>query len=217
MGKLIDLTGQRFGRLTVIKRADNTAHGEACWVCQCDCGNTVVVIGVHLRSHHTKSCGCLQKQISSDILAKVNVKCDGRSKTRLYRIWVSMIKRCQYSKQDSFERYGGRGITVCQEWQDFDTFAFWARASGYGEKLSIDRIDVNGNYCPENCRWATAKEQQRNTRYNRNIEYDGRMQSVSAWAEELGINVVTLFGRLYRGWPVERALTEPVHAEKNNR
>lgn len=213
MSKLIDLTGKQFGRLTVVSRAENDKRGNARWLCRCDCGNYSVVMGKHLRCGHTESCGCSHQEVAQKNLTILNAKTDGRSKTRLYRIWVGMLRRCTYEKQDSFPNYGARGIVVCPEWSKFEAFAAWAFESGYQDSLSIDRIDVNGGYYPSNCKWSTAKEQQRNTRYNRNIGFQGKIQSLSAWAEELEINVRTLWGRLNRGWSIERALTEPIHTE----
>lgn len=214
MGRLIDLTGQRFGRLTVVERAANSASGHTCWRCLCDCGNVKVVQGSALKSGDTISCGCYNIEICTNRIAKWQIEsgADNRSKTKLYWVWVAMRNRCNNFNNYSYKNYGGRGIRVCSEWdQSFESFKSWALLHGYKEGLSIDRKDNNGDYSPENCRWVNLKVQHRNQRVSRMLTLNGKTQTLADWSEELRISHGTLSARLRSGWSVERTLTEPVH------
>lgn len=139
----------------------------------------------------------------------------GMSHTRLYRIRNSMQQRCENPKSISYKRYGARGITLCEEWrQSFQAFYAWAMSHGYADNLTIERIDNDGNYCPENCRWATVKEQQNHTSYNRLITYHGETHNVTQWAEILGIPRTALYNRIRRSWDIEKALTPKLLKER---
>lgn len=128
------------------------------------------------------------------------------SQSRIYRIWSNMKARCECKTNDAYSLYGKRGISVCKEWHDFETFEKWAKENGYGEKLTIDRIDNNGNYCPENCRWATAKEQGNNTRSCRKITYKGKTKTMRGWEEEMGLSKGVIYWRLKHGWSEKEAI-----------
>lgn len=204
MSKVVDLTGQRFGRLVVVGRADppKDKHGNTRWHCRCDCGNETDVVGYSLHRGMTASCGCLQKEAR---------KTHDQSGSRLYRIWKNMRTRCANPHNQYYDDYGGRGITVCEEWHDFVNFMQWAERTGYRENLTIDRIDVNEGYNPVNCRWVTMHEQNRNKRNNVNITYHGVTRCLFDWAATLGINAGALWMRICRyNWDIERAFTTPV-------
>lgn len=212
MGKKAeDLTGQRFGRLTVIRR-DDSRKKAAYWLCVCDCGNEKVVQSCHLRSGATVSCGCLHMENAF----KSNWSTHGGSGTRLYAEWIGMKGRCCNKRNKRYPDYGGRGIKVCSEWLDsFEAFREWALANGYQDDLTIERKDVNGDYCPENCCWATQKEQQNNRRNNHLLTYKGKTQTLTQWAAETGINEMALRSRINKlHWSTERALTEPINNPK---
>lgn len=174
-----DLTGERFGRLTVIRRDDSVPVGEpARWICKCDCGNEKSIGASMLRKGFTKSCGCLRKEKTS-----ARMTTHGMSKTRFWGIWQNMIHRCEYPSVTEYNIYGGRGISVCERWHDFTNF-YNDMFDGYSDELTIDRIDNDGNYEPSNCRWSTPSEQCRNRRTNVYVTFQGKRMLQTDWARE---------------------------------
>lgn len=193
MSRFIDLTGKRFGRLTVVGRAENRGD-EITWDCVCDCGNHTTIRGVHLRSGHTQSCGCFhhERQVTSH--TKHNA-----SRHPLYRVWRGIKDRVHIPSNKKYHNYGGRGITVCEEWDnDFSSFYKWALSNGYKKGLEIDRIDVNGNYEPSNCRWVKHIVNSNNRRNNIRIEHDGETHTIAEWSRITGIKYSTLYMRVAR-------------------
>ena len=162
MGKFINETGNVYSRLTVLSYAGTNKDKKSLWLCQCECGNTKVVVGKHLRSGLTKSCGCLNYE---NLHIKKIAKKHGKYNERIYRIWQDMKSRCYDPKVPCFKYYGGRGITVCDEWKNsFEEFDKWSMKNGYADNLTIDRKNTYEGYSPDNCRWITIQEQQKNRR-----------------------------------------------------
>ena len=214
-----DLTGMKFNRLTVIRPAEKSKTGETRWVCLCDCGKEIIVQSNNLKSGQVKSCGCYRHERAVEThTTHGGANVDGK-RTKLYSIWVGMRQRCYYKNDAEYSNYGGRGITVCDEWKDdFSAFRDWALANGYNHGLTIDRIDNDKGYSPENCRWAGAVEQARNRRSNLTITFNGETHIAIEWEEILGFPRGTLSRRIKScGWPIERALTEPIHTENRGR
>lgn len=203
-----DMIGTRFGRLTVLYRTPNKGRRTA-YMCQCDCGNKTIATSENLVAGHTKSCGCINKERASIALREQNMK-HGLSYTRLYRIWAHMRSRCNLKRHERYHEYGGRGIKVCPEWDDFQNFHQWAIDNGYNESLTIDRIDNEKGYCPENCRWTDYKTQNNNRDYNVHLTHNGKTMTVAEWAREIGVKDATLRSRLKAGWSIERVLTTPI-------
>lgn len=190
-----------FGMLTV----DHYDPERKRWACRCECGNTTFVRGDHLKDAHVKSCGCASSQKSKERFTK-----HGMSRSRIYRIWTGMKQRCLNQNSESYADYGGRGITVCNEWaNDFQVFYDWAVLNGYSDKLSIDRINPNGNYEPSNCRWATMREQERNKRTNRMVLDNGAEIVLKDYCEKYGLPYRMILKRLLRGWELSDAIMIP--------
>jgi hypothetical protein len=196
--------GTRFGRLVVLGPSPERRGSFACWGCRCDCGMIVVVSGVNLRGGHTLSCGCLL----SDRNAEVHRK-HGGTATPEYSSWCAMRQRCRNPASKHYRHYGGRGITICPAWDDFAAF-FRDMGPKPSAAHTLDRIDVNGPYSPENCRWANPVQQGRNRRVTRMLTHDGQTRSVGDWASVTGLSVNQVHKRLRRGWTVEQALTVPL-------
>lgn len=186
----IDMIGRKFGKLTVLEECEErNKQNQIIYKCLCDCGNIHYVIGFNLRSGSVKSCGCSKGQSH------------GKYKTRLYRIFHNMKTRCYNKNYYQYKDWGGRGIVICDEWlNDFMSFYDWSMEHGYQDNLTIDRINVDGNYEPNNCRWVDMKTQNRNKHNNACITYNGKTQTIMDWAKELNLKHNTIYQRKLRGW-----------------
>lgn len=214
MGVIKDITGQKFGRLTVLNRTESTsiANREVKWMCKCDCGNYKAVFGGELRSGNTSSCGCFK----IESIKRVNTthgNCTRKNgQTTEYKSWSGMKERCYNKNNNNYPDWGGRGITVCDRWlHSFNNF-LEDMGKKPTTKHSIDRINNDGNYEPSNCRWAEKKQQQNNTRYNKMVTYNGKTQSLASWTNELGLVYHLIQSRMVKGWTAEQAFTLPKFA-----
>lgn len=209
MRQLEDLSGRRFGKLVVLYRTNEQDKGRHyIWYCKCDCGKNTRATSINLKSGNTKSCGCTHSICNNSGITQHI----GYSKTRIYRIWRDIKYRTTHNCEWVNHNYSEKGIKMCAEWES-NSLAFyeWAIKAGYSDGLSIDRIDNNGDYTPENCRWVDQKTQCRNKSTNRLITYNGETRPFCEWAEVLGINYATLYRRIFRlGWDIERAFTTQV-------
>jgi hypothetical protein len=203
MRRLIDLVGRKFGKLTVLERAQEKSKGNTLWLCKCDCGNTSLVQGGSLRGEAVRSCGCLQKEKATK---------HGMEGTSIYLVWASMKARCSDENKEFYKYYGGRGIAVCDRWKDFENF--YADMGDRPEGLSLDRIDNNKGYSPDNCRWATNLQQRRNTRINTWLEFNGERRVLTEWAEIVNLSPATIRSRLRASWTVDKALSTPPDKRK---
>ena len=204
MSKLKDLTGQTFGYLTVIKRAENTKDGKPKWLCRCVCGRLKKVAGSDLKKkkHSTRSCGCMK-----GLLIGRATTTHGLSHHPIWAVWHSLRQRCLNPHAQAYKNYGGRGITVCERWRESFQNFLDDMGPSYKHGLQLDRIDNNKGYSPENCHWVTSKENSRNKRTNRVVPFYGK--TISELSEESGIGVTTLCYRLGHNWPPELLLTKP--------
>ena len=206
MSKHENLKNKKFGRLTAINRVENTAKGNARWLCKCDCGGMKIVVSSELKRGGTKSCGCLAQE-QREKAAKS--RCHAHSRANLCRerkSWENMLARCYDSSCKSFSNYGGAGITVCETWRH-SFKSFFADLGPRPIGHTLDRIDSSKGYFKENCRWATNKEQANNRSNNRRLAHNGKTMTISQWADELGLTHTCISMRLKRGWPVHRALS----------
>lgn len=192
----IDITGEKFNRLTVLKREENKGT-RAYWLCKCDCGNEIITDGKRLRSGYTKSCGCLQKE-----KAFFNNKFKhGLADTRLSNIYFKMKSRCTNSHSKRYKDYGGRGITICDEWmKESKNFFEWAINNGYKKDLTLERINNEKGYSPDNCKWATYQDQANNTRRNHLVTIDGESHTIAEWSRITNISYSTIRARIRRGY-----------------
>ena len=201
-----DLTGKRYGRLTVtgFSRCEKVSSSQYryYWNCLCDCGTEKEILVNSLRSGATRSCGCLCKER--------HIKKHGMSTTRLFWVWHGMMERCSNKKSLSYKHYGGKGIQVCDEWKDSTAFIKWALENGYKDNLTIDRIDSNKNYEPDNCRWVGWKVQANNTSRNHYLTINGETKTLAQWSEFYGVPYKYVHKRVSLGWTYEEAVSRPV-------
>jgi hypothetical protein len=208
-----DITGEKFGRLTVIKKSHQDKWGVWHWLCKCDCGNEISPSGTNLRAGKAPSCGCSKIEKNRECSTKHNL-----SRSRIYQTHTDMLQRCNNPNKRCYKYYGGRGIKVCKEWETFEGFWEWAQHSGYTNDLTIERINVDGNYCPENCTWIPLSQQSINTRATEYITYNNKTLTLQEWSKETGINRMTLYSRLHtRKWSIEKTLTTPVRRKPINK
>ena len=207
---ITNLTGKRFGSLTAVLRLDErTSDGKVQYLCKCDCGNTKVATATNLNTGRAKSCGC---QSWKKKYKPFSFKDD----MRIYSVWYDIKRRCEDDRRDDYERYGGRGIAVCEEWHDFQNFLDWVKDNGYRKGLTIDRIDNNKGYSPNNCRLVDQKGQANNKRNNHLITLKGVTKTMAEWARELEIPYTTIRARQRRGWSDEDSLLKPIRGGDEN-
>lgn len=195
--------GQKYNHLTIIEKSERNTNKKSYWICKCECGNISTVQSYDLTRNKTISCNdCGNKRIGEK-----NKKHDSY-KIRLYRTWSNMKTRCNNSNYEMYKSYGGKGIKVCEEWNEFIVFKDWALNNGYKENLTLDRINNDKSYCPENCRWATMKVQQNNRTNNNMITFKGETLTMKQWSEKLGILYTTIQRRMKKKWPIEKVLSK---------
>lgn len=207
-----DITNQRFGKLVAIEPHHQDINNTWFWSCKCDCGNEKIVNGITLRKGECKSCGCLRFSILSilQLQGTSTIDFSEEDSLTLYKIFQGMKYRCYSPGDGSYKDYGKRGITICKEWlEDPNNFIKWSLNNNYKKGLQIDRIDNDGPYSPENCRWVTHKENCNNTRRNKYITFEGETITLSQWADKVNISRKVILWRLNHGWTIEKALTTP--------
>ena len=202
--------GDKYARLTIQEYAGKAKNGSTLVKCICDCGTEKIVRLYSLKKGEIKSCGCFAKELLIKRNKTVKYTTHGQSRTRLYTIWCDMKQRCLNKKQKVFKHYGERKISICDKWKnDFNSFYDWSIRNGYADNLTIDRIDVDGNYNPSNCRWATMQQQHRNTRRNVFVEINGVKKVLIDWCGYYKIKYTTVLSRIYSGWEMVKAITTP--------
>lgn len=205
-----DMTGKVFGELVVLRQTDDYVSPKgltyARWICRCSCGNIITLRGDSLRRRKLKTCGCK----GSENQFHTHGDASRNNKNRLYIIWDNMIQRCTNPNRPDYKHYGGRGIIVCDDWRRYEVFNEWSLTHGYDDDLTLDRKDVNGNYCPENCRWVSFKVQSNNRRNNHYLTCDGITMSMQDWATRLNVPYATLRSRVNSlHWSDEQAIKTP--------
>lgn len=212
MSVKIDLKGHIYGDLEVIRIVVDEPGRKKKWLCKCKCGNECIVAGSNLRNGHTKRCSeCGYKMTSKKNMVH------GKTRTKLYYVWRGILNRCENKKFKSFLDYGARGISVCEDWHDPKKFFEWAEESGYHDGLEIDRKDTNGNYCPDNCRWITRKENANNKRNNKIIEHNGESKTLAEWARYYDVNYKNLSRNLKKGYSLEEAVKRDKTGDRSHR
>jgi hypothetical protein len=207
-----DLTGKRFGRLVVV--SIHSRGVQLRWNCICDCGEQRVVYASTLKTGQTRSCGCLSRETKQKSKTKHGLLYRDK---HLYAVWVSMRQRCFNKNSFSYPRYGGRGIGICDEWDNYAVFYAWATKAGYRRGLTLDRFDNDGDYSPENCRWICHKLQNMNTSRNRYYTVEGVTLLLCDWSKIYNVKVNTIINRIHSGWPVEKAITERPNIRRKKR
>lgn len=220
MSKFIDITGNKYNKLTVIRRVKSNIKGLPRWLCQCECGNYTEVNGNNLKNGAVKSCGCLLKDPeNAKHFGEPRKKEKTLEEVRLYRIFRGMITRCENKNNPAYKNYGARGIKICNEWRNsFLSFYQWAINNGYKLGLTIERINVNKDYEPLNCKWISRRQQNFNKRNSYNFIINGKRQCLSAWCKEYNMPYLTVYNRITKfGMSVEDALTKPINIKKRNK
>lgn len=208
MPKKLDITGEKYNKLTALREAGRNTSGKIQWECECECGNIIVAVASHLRSGNTKSCGCLQRE-----KARKRFLSHGDAKTPFYKVWNNIMSRCHNENSVNYAYYGGRGIAVCERWHTYENFKedmleSYLKHKEENHNTSLERIDVDKGYSPCNCKWVTMTEQGSNRRRNKMITFNGVTKTLAEWSHETGLDWTTIRSRIERyDWSIEKALT----------